>query len=66
MNPWPENQKERTMGEIALPIHKSCYERLGHDYFCMDLKMAPEEVDKDLTILWKEMENTDIHAWWPM
>ena len=54
------------MGEIALPIHKACYERLGHDYFCPNLGMKPQEVDADLPAVWKEMEDTTIHAAWPM
>lgn len=66
MNPWAENLNERAMGEIALPIHKACYERLGHDFFCTNLKLAPKDVDEDLPFVWKEMEDTEIHAWWPM
>ncbi|KAJ5460206.1 S-adenosyl-L-methionine-dependent methyltransferase [Penicillium daleae] len=66
MNPWAKNPNERAMGEIALPIHKACYERLGHDFFCTNLKMAPKDVDADLPFVWKEMEDTEIHAWWPI
>ncbi|KAJ5826998.1 hypothetical protein N7447_003761 [Penicillium robsamsonii] len=65
-NPWPEDAKERALGEIALPIHQDGHERLGHDYLIPNLGMSIEEVDIKLEVVKKDMENPNIHAWWPM
>jgi hypothetical protein len=65
-NPWPNDAEGKKLGELMLPIHQAGHERLGMDYFCLHFGMTEDDVHEKLADVHKEMEDPDIHAWWPL
>lgn len=63
---WPTDSKEMAIGQLCLPIHKAGHRRLGMDFLPSHMGWSTDEVESKLAEVLNEMEDTNIHTWWPM
>lgn len=65
-NPWPtDDQVQKELGEISLPMHQFVHERLGLDFLVPEMGMDEQEIIFQLADVRREMADGSIRTWWP-